>query len=43
MTLAASTQLSSTEDHAQRFAAYGWHPRPSRRAMTWRPSVAPSA
>lgn len=25
ITLAASTQLTFTEDHAQRFAAYGWH------------------
>ncbi len=25
MTLAASTQLTFTEDRAQRFAAYGWH------------------
>ena len=25
ITLAASTQLTFTEDHAQRFAAFGWH------------------
>lgn len=25
VTLAASTQLTFTEDHVQRFAAYGWH------------------
>jgi transketolase len=25
ITLAASTQLTFTEDHAKRFAAYGWH------------------
>jgi len=25
ITLAASTQLTFTEDHARRFAAYGWH------------------
>jgi transketolase len=25
ITLAASTQLTCTEDHARRFAAYGWH------------------
>jgi transketolase len=25
ITLAASTQLTLTDDHAQRFAAYGWH------------------
>jgi transketolase len=25
ITLAASTQLTFTDDHAQRFAAYGWH------------------
>ena len=25
ITLAASTQLTFTEDHVQRFAAYGWH------------------
>jgi transketolase len=25
ITLAASTQLTFTEDHAQRFGAYGWH------------------
>ena len=42
ITLAASTQLIFTEDHAMRFAAYGCTRNPSMTARTWKPSIMPS-